>query len=88
MKIGERLSGWVAATGQPMIDAEARLDHFDLPGAAFSGAISAPVQNPDGSRMAITLYSSAGGAFSAQHLRLVEQVARLVTAPPPWRKPS
>jgi putative nucleotidyltransferase with HDIG domain len=88
MKIGERLSGWVAATGQPMIDAEARLDLFDLPGTAFSGAISAAVQNPDGSRMAITLYSSNGGALSTLHLRLVDQVARLVTAPPPWRNRS
>ena len=88
MRIGERLSGWVAATGQPMVDADARLDLFDQPGTTLSGAISAPVQNPDGSRMAITLYSSNRGAFSALHLRLLDQVARLVTAPPPWRPRS
>ena len=88
MGIGERLSGWVAATGRPMIDAEARLDLFDLPGTTFSGALSAPVQNPDGSRMVITLYSSNRGGFSALHLRLIDRVAHLVTAPPPWRTRS
>jgi putative nucleotidyltransferase with HDIG domain len=88
MQIGERLSGWVAATGQPMVDADAKLDLFDLPGTTLSGAISAPVQHPNGSRMAITLYSSNRGAFSPLHLRLLDQVARLVTAPPPWRTRS
>jgi putative nucleotidyltransferase with HDIG domain len=88
MQIGERLSGWVAATGQPMVDAEARLDLFDLPGTTLTGALSAPVQNPDGSRMVITFYSSNRGAFSALHVRLLDQVARLVTAPPPWKTRS
>jgi putative nucleotidyltransferase with HDIG domain len=88
MKIGERLSGWVAATGQPLIDGEATLDLFDLPDTGFLRALSIPVQNPDGSRMTITLYSSNGAAFSTLHLRLLHQVARLVTAPPPWRNRS
>jgi len=86
MKIGERLSGWVGATSQPMINADARLDLFDVPDAAFTGALSAAVQNPDGTRIVVTLYSSDGATFSVQHLRLVDQVGRLVTAPPPWRK--
>jgi hypothetical protein len=86
MKIGERLSGWVAATGQPMINADARLDLYDLPDTGLSRAVSASVQNPDGSRMTITLYSSNGAVFSTLHLRLLDQVARLVTAPAPWRK--
>ena len=85
MEIGQRLSGWVAATGQPMVDAEARLDLFDLPGTPLTGGLSAPVQNPDGSRMVITLYSSNRGGFSALHLRLIDRVAHLVTAQPPWR---
>jgi hypothetical protein len=85
IEIGQRLSGWVAATGEPMVDAEARLDLFDLPGQTFSGAMSAAVQNPDGSRMVITLYSPTRGAFSAPHLRMLDRVARLATAPPPWR---
>jgi len=88
MPIGERLSGWVAAAGQPMINADAMLDLFDVSGTAFSGAISAPVQNPDGSRMVITLYSSNRDAFSPVHMRLLDEVARLVTAPPPWRNRS
>jgi len=88
MEIGERLSGWVAATGRPMVDAEASLDLVHLPGTTLSGALSAPVQNPDGSRMVITLYSSNRGAFSALHLRLLDRVAHLVTAPPPWRTRS
>ena len=30
MAVGDRISGWVAATGQPMINAEAGLDLFDV----------------------------------------------------------
>jgi hypothetical protein len=85
MAIGQRLSGWVAATGEPMINADAKLDVFDLAGAAFSGALAAPVHNSDGSRMVITLYSLDAVSFSALHLRLLAQVGQLVTAPPPWR---
>jgi len=88
MAIGERLSGWVAATNQPMINADAALDLFDVPGVALPTALSAPIQNPDGSRMVMTLYSSAATGFSEGHLRLLEQVGLLVTSPPPWRKPS
>ena len=83
MALGERLSGWVGATSQPMVGADAMLDLFDVPGAALQDAVSAPVHNPDESRMVITLYS-AHGALSHVHLRLLEQVARLVTAAPPW----
>lgn len=88
MKIGERLSGWVGASGQPMVNADARLDLFDLPGVAVSGALSAPIDNPDGSRVVITLYSSHPTGFSELHLRLVGHVARLVTAPSPWKQRS
>ena len=88
MALGERLSGWVGATSQPMVGADAMLDLFDVPGAALQDAVSAPVHNPDESRMVITLYSANGASLSHVHLRLLEQVARLVTAAPPWRSRS
>ena len=88
MALGERLSGWVGATNQPMVGADAMLDLFDVPGAALQDAVSAPVHNPDESRMVITLYSANGASLSHLHLRLLEQVARLVTAAPPWRSRS
>ena len=88
MALGERLSGWVGATNQPMVGADAMLDLFDVPGAALQDAVSAPVHNPDESRMVITLYSAKGASLSHLHLRLLEQVARLVTAAPPWRSRS
>jgi len=41
MAVGDRISGWVAATGQPMVNAEAGLDLFDVSAPALRAAIAA-----------------------------------------------
>ena len=45
MAVGDRLSGWVAATGQPMINADAALDLFDVSATALRAAIAIPVRD-------------------------------------------
>ena len=81
--IGERLSGWVAATEQPMINADAALDLFDVPAGSLCSAVAALCPCPDGSRVVLTLYSSRPAIFSPVHPRLLAGVAALVVRSTP-----
>jgi hypothetical protein len=82
MPVGERMSGWVAASGQAMINGDAALDLFDLQAGALRGALAVPVDGPDGHRAVVTLYSARADAFSSQHRRLVEAAVAHVTDQP------
>ena len=76
--IGERLSGWVAAVKQPMINADAALDLFDVAAGSLCCAVAACCPRTDGSRIVLTLYSSHTGVFSPFHVRLLSEVVALV----------
>jgi putative nucleotidyltransferase with HDIG domain len=80
--VGERMSGWVAASGQPMINADAALDLFDVQAGALRSALAVPVDGPDGHRTVVALYSTRVAAFSPQHQRLVEAAAARVPDQP------
>jgi putative nucleotidyltransferase with HDIG domain len=71
MPVGERLSGWVAATGQGMINGDAALDLLDVAPGALRGAMAVPCAGPDGVRVVMTLYSTSREAFSSLHERLL-----------------
>ena len=58
MPVGERMSGWVAASGQAMVNADAALDLFDLQAGALQSALAVPVDGPDGRRTVVALYST------------------------------
>jgi putative nucleotidyltransferase with HDIG domain len=77
--VGERLSGWVAAVEQPMINADATLDLFDLDAPALKSALAISCAGPNEARTVITLYSTSTGAFSTLHQRLVEGAAMLLS---------
>jgi putative nucleotidyltransferase with HDIG domain len=80
--VGERMSGWVAASGQAMMNADAALDLFDVQADALRSALAVPIDGPDKQRAVITLYSTRAEAFSSQHQRLVEAaVARVIDRP-------
>jgi putative nucleotidyltransferase with HDIG domain len=68
--IGERMSGWAAASGEPMINGDAALDLFDTMADSLQSGIAVPYNAPDGGWV-ISLYSTRRGAFSAEHVRLV-----------------
>jgi putative nucleotidyltransferase with HDIG domain len=69
--VGERLSGWVAAVAQPMLNADAALDLFDTGVQRFRSAAAVPCTTAVGRPTVVTLYSSAPGPFSDIHVRLV-----------------
>jgi hypothetical protein len=76
--VGERLTGWVAATQQPMVNADAALDLFDVPGGPFRSAVSVPCTLSCGSRAVVTLYSATVTAFSESHVRLLTVATTLL----------
>jgi hypothetical protein len=69
--VGERMSGWVAAVGQPMVNADAALDLFDIDAVPLRSALAIPCQGPDDTRAVMALYSSRTAAFTAAHERVV-----------------
>ena len=78
MAVGDRISGWVAATGQPMVNAEAGLDLFDVSAPALRAAIAVPCSAPAGAKVVLTLYSAKPDAFSSLHHRLLAAAASFV----------
>ena len=82
MTVGERLSGWVAATRQPMINGHAALDLFDVDAGELRTAVSVPCGRHDGSLVVVTLYSTQAEAFSSVHHRLIEAAVLFVEPRP------
>jgi len=76
--MGERMSGWVAAVRQPMLNADAALDLFDVAGHSLRSAAAIPVAGPRGARAVVTLYSTHTDVFLPVHTRLVEEASAVV----------
>lgn len=78
--MGERMTGWVAAVGQAMLNADPALDLFDVAAESLRSAAAIPVQGPRGARAVVALYSSRPDAFLPLHRRLVEEAVTLVAS--------
>ena len=79
--IGERLSGWVAARRQPIINSDASLDlglAVDAVSPPLARCISLPLMVDDTLVAVLTLYTAAPDGFTADHGRLVQIVAPLL----------
>jgi hypothetical protein len=77
--MGERISGWVAATGQTVVNADAALDLFDT-GATSLRSATAVVCKEGSVRAVVTVYSTGEAAFMPAHRRLIEAGLSLVVA--------
>jgi hypothetical protein len=77
--VGERMSGWVAAVDQPMINADAALDLFDTQAESLHSALAIPCRGSDGARSVVALYSTRAEAFGAVHQRLIEAAMGLIS---------
>jgi putative nucleotidyltransferase with HDIG domain len=77
--VGERLSGWVAATGESMCNADAALD---LMGAAphLRSALAVPLKSGDIVTGVIVLYATVQDAFGEPTHRLLQSVAPAIAA--------
>jgi len=86
--LGERMSGWVAAVDQPMVNADAALDLFDAHAESLRSAIGIPCRGPNGARAVIALYSARAEAFASLHQRLVEGAVSFLASPDTTRRGS
>jgi putative nucleotidyltransferase with HDIG domain len=82
MPMGERLSGWVAATRQPVVNSDARLDLDDAARdrSPLRSALAVPVVSNGRAAGVLSFYASEPNAFDDAHRGLIE-AASLVLAP-------
>jgi putative nucleotidyltransferase with HDIG domain len=80
--LGERLSGWVAATGQSVVNSDARLDLDEAARdqSALRSALAVPVISNGRSIAVLAFYSCEPNAFDGTHQRLIAAVS-LALAP-------
>jgi putative nucleotidyltransferase with HDIG domain len=79
LRIGEGVSGWVAANGQPMLNADPRLDlqgRMAASGEPPQSMLAVPVISNGHRAGVLALYSIAPAAFGDADLRLVNAVAQ------------
>ncbi len=76
--LGERLTGWVAANRQPIINSDAALDldtRVNEINPPLSRCISVPLVAGEALVAVLTLYTAAPDGFTADHGRLIQIVA-------------
>jgi hypothetical protein len=81
LALGERLSGWVAATGQTVMNSDARLDLDESvrEHSSLRSALAVRAATTDGRASSVlSFYAEAPDAFAVLHRRLVEAAARIV----------
>jgi putative nucleotidyltransferase with HDIG domain len=80
--LGERLSGWVAATGQSVVNSDARLDLDEdaRDQSPLRSALAVPIMTEDRAIGVLSFYASEPNAFDDAHRRLVV-AASLAVAP-------
>jgi putative nucleotidyltransferase with HDIG domain len=78
--LGDRLSGWVAATRTPIVNSDARLDvDPDLRDLSpLQSALAVPIGDGEQLGGVLVFYSEQPGAFTPVHQRMAEAVAALV----------
>ena len=78
--VGERVSGWVAATGRAAVNSDPQLDldqgERDVP--PLRSALAVPVMGGGQIIGVLAFYAEAPDAFSEAHQRFVESAARLM----------
>lgn len=78
--LGERLSGWVAATGQTALNSDARLDCEESARerSTLRTALVVPITVDGRCAGVLSFYAERPEAFNEIHRRFVERVSRLV----------
>ncbi|HEX7087810.1 MAG TPA: HD domain-containing phosphohydrolase [Vicinamibacterales bacterium] len=82
--VGERLSGWVAATGQSVLNSDARLDLAEATRATSSlrSAVAVPIFDGDGPAIGVlALYARDTDAFDDALRSLLDAAADAIASP-------
>jgi GAF domain-containing protein len=78
VEVGERLTGWVAASGQPILNSDAALDlgpRAQAVNPPLKGCMSVPITVGSSVVAVLSLYSEVQDAFTVDQRRLVQMVA-------------
>jgi GAF domain-containing protein len=76
--VGQRLTGWVAASRQPIINSDADLDigsRVDSVQPALSRCVSVPLIAGETLVAVLTVYTDAAEGFTTDHVAMVQIVA-------------
>jgi diguanylate cyclase (GGDEF)-like protein len=79
IQLGQRLSGWVAANRQTIVNSDPTLDLGEIARVVnprLRNCLSTPMVSEDQLVGVLTLYSSASEAYTDDHRRVLEVVAR------------
>jgi putative nucleotidyltransferase with HDIG domain len=78
--LGQRVSGWVAANRQTIVNSDATLDLGELARSEsrLRSCLSTPLMAADQLLGVLTLYSTSATGFTDNHKRLIEAVSRQV----------
>ncbi len=77
IKVGESVTGWVAAHNKALINVSPELDfpHIEILRQAFKSCLAVPLSMETSVVGVITLYSDGPDTYNDQHLRLMEAIA-------------
>jgi putative nucleotidyltransferase with HDIG domain len=76
--VGDRLTGWVAASRQPIINSPATIDlaaRVNAVSPPLSRCISVPLMAGEALVAVLTLYTAAPDGFTVDHVQLIQSVA-------------
>jgi GAF domain-containing protein len=84
ISLGERLSGWVAAHSQTMVNSDARLDQDPQLSVVHTlrSALAAPVVQNGRVVAVLSFYSEEQDAFSPLHRQIADAAANCISAMP------
>jgi diguanylate cyclase (GGDEF)-like protein/putative nucleotidyltransferase with HDIG domain len=80
--VGQRITGWVAANRRTIVNSDPVLDFGDLARTGrprLRSCLSTPLVADDGLVGVLSLYSPNPGAFTEDHRRIIEAVARQIS---------
>jgi putative nucleotidyltransferase with HDIG domain len=79
--VGDRLSGWVAAAGQTIVNSDARLDldESERDGSSLRSALAVPVASEGRVIGVLSFYACAPDAFQESHRRIAQAAAWAVS---------
>src|SRR5262249_8419302 len=80
IELGQRLSGWVAANRQAILNSDAALDFCEVARSfCLQSSLSVPLESRAQLIGVLSLYSTAMRAFTNDHRRVLEAAARYLS---------
>ncbi len=85
LRLGDRLSGWVGATGETVVNSDARLDLDEAvrERSPLRSALSVPVRSDDRLIGVLSVYTCEVDGFAQSHRRLLVAAAHALASLPP-----